>query len=127
MPVVQLSKFLCGAVVLLAFAGCGAAEEPQGAEEQSLDSPVSARQGELSRLRELQAIKDFDSAGSYEEPAPVQTLIGAGGMPPGGYQSTITCAGDPQCKFIHVPRCTRNEKQCYGGYCVISDVAGCTP
>jgi hypothetical protein len=127
MRVVQLSKVSLGAVLLLAVIGCSAAEETQGTDEQTLDASRAAKREELSGLRELQPIKDVDSAPAYETPASVRTLIGAEGMPPGAYQSTIACVGSPQCKFIHIPPCTRNERQCYKGFCVISDLPGCVP
>lgn len=47
------------------------------------------------------------------------------GMPPGGYQSEITCTSTLKCNNIRVPPCTKNEHLCYEGKCVISDIPGC--
>lgn len=48
-------------------------------------------------------------------------------MPPGGYQSDVPCNGDAKCKVMHTPVCKKNEKMCYQGRCVISDIPNCVP
>jgi hypothetical protein len=49
----------------------------------------------------------------------------AAGKPPGAYASNVECTSNLQCKFIAIPACTRNMKQCYEGHCLISDIPNC--
>jgi hypothetical protein len=49
----------------------------------------------------------------------------AAGKPPNAYASNVECGSNLDCKFIPIPKCTKNMKQCYEGHCLISDIPNC--
>jgi hypothetical protein len=46
-------------------------------------------------------------------------------LPPGAYPSSNECRTNIECKYIPIPKCTRNMKQCYDKHCLISDIPNC--
>jgi hypothetical protein len=48
-------------------------------------------------------------------------------VPPGSVASDISCTNDLKCRYIHLPACMKNERQCYKGFCLMTPMSDCVP